>query len=112
MHKFLLDERDRQRQTVEHGKTEAKKQQKHRGQQEEKTRKEAGLNKALKVFPKSVLFKKWGESLTENDQREAEALFQKYGYNVFLSDRLPLDRPLPDTRDPRYTLLEPLQWVT
>lgn len=96
---------------------EAKKQQKHRGQ-EEKTRKEAGLNKALKgeksikVFPKSVLFKKWGESLTENDQREAEALFQKYGYNVFLSDRLPLDRPLPDTRDPRYTLLYQLQWVT
>uniref|UniRef100_A0A3Q4HPC9 Polypeptide N-acetylgalactosaminyltransferase n=1 Tax=Neolamprologus brichardi TaxID=32507 RepID=A0A3Q4HPC9_NEOBR len=36
-----------------------------------------------------------------DDQREAQSLYEKYGYNVFLSDRLPLDRPLPDTRDPR-----------
>uniref|UniRef100_A0A3P8UWV6 Polypeptide N-acetylgalactosaminyltransferase n=1 Tax=Cynoglossus semilaevis TaxID=244447 RepID=A0A3P8UWV6_CYNSE len=43
----------------------------------------------------------WGENLSEDDQREAESLFQKYGYNVFLSDQLPLDRVLPDTRDPR-----------
>uniref|UniRef100_A0A8C3PDG3 Polypeptide N-acetylgalactosaminyltransferase n=1 Tax=Chrysemys picta bellii TaxID=8478 RepID=A0A8C3PDG3_CHRPI len=27
-------------------------------------------------------------------------LFTKYGYNVYLSDRLPLDRPIPDTRYP------------
>uniref|UniRef100_A0A673NKN9 Probable polypeptide N-acetylgalactosaminyltransferase 8 n=1 Tax=Sinocyclocheilus rhinocerous TaxID=307959 RepID=A0A673NKN9_9TELE len=35
------------------------------------------------------------------DQRKAEDLFQKYGYNAFLSDQLPLDRELPDTRDHR-----------
>lgn len=55
-----------------------------------------------KLFPNSALFKEWGENLSEEEQREAEALFKKYGYNVFLSDRLPLDRPLADTREPRY----------
>ena len=58
--------------------------------------------KSNKLFPNSALFKTWGENLSEDDQREAQALFDKYGYNVFLSDRLPLDRALPDTRDPRY----------
>ncbi|XP_059190690.1 probable polypeptide N-acetylgalactosaminyltransferase 8 [Centropristis striata] len=57
--------------------------------------------KSNKLFPKSSLFKEWGENLSEDDQREAQGLFEKYGYNVFLSDRLPLDRALPDTRDPR-----------
>ncbi|XP_056138177.1 probable polypeptide N-acetylgalactosaminyltransferase 8 [Lampris incognitus] len=57
--------------------------------------------KTKKLFPKSALFKEWEENLSEDEQREAQALFEKYGYNVFLSDRLPLDRVLPDTRDPR-----------
>ncbi|XP_031160829.1 probable polypeptide N-acetylgalactosaminyltransferase 8 isoform X1 [Sander lucioperca] len=57
--------------------------------------------KSNKLFPKSPLFVTWGENLSEDDQREAQVLFDKYGYNVFLSDRLPLDRALPDTRDPR-----------
>ncbi|TDH09134.1 hypothetical protein EPR50_G00083510 [Perca flavescens] len=57
--------------------------------------------KSNKLFPKSALLTTWGENLSEDDQREAQALFDKYGYNVFLSDRLPLDRALPDTRDPR-----------
>ncbi|KAI3370824.1 hypothetical protein L3Q82_007351 [Scortum barcoo] len=57
--------------------------------------------KSNKLFPNSALFKEWGENLSEDDQREAQGLFEKYGYNVFLSDRLPLDRALPDTRDPR-----------
>ena len=57
--------------------------------------------KSKKLFPKSALFVNWGENLSEDDQREAQALYVKYGYNVFLSDRLPLDRALPDTRDPR-----------
>ncbi|GAA6233837.1 probable polypeptide N-acetylgalactosaminyltransferase 8 [Lates japonicus] len=57
--------------------------------------------KSNKLYPNSALFKEWGENLSEDDQREAQALFEKYGYNVFLSDRLPLDRVLPDTRDPR-----------
>ncbi|XP_030587847.1 probable polypeptide N-acetylgalactosaminyltransferase 8 [Archocentrus centrarchus] len=65
-------------------------------QKEAAQKKESG-----KLFPKSALFKEWGINLSEDDQREAQSLFEKYGYNVFLSDRLPLDRPLPDTRDPR-----------
>ncbi|XP_048010723.1 probable polypeptide N-acetylgalactosaminyltransferase 8 [Megalobrama amblycephala] len=56
---------------------------------------------ARKLFPNSYLFKKWTEELSEDDQRKAEDLFQKYGYNAFLSDQLPLDRELPDTRDHR-----------
>lgn len=54
--------------------------------------------KSPKLFPTSALFKEWGENLSEDEQREAQGLFEKYGYNVFLSDRLPLDRVLPDTR--------------
>ncbi|XP_068169308.1 probable polypeptide N-acetylgalactosaminyltransferase 8 [Antennarius striatus] len=54
-----------------------------------------------KLFPDSHLFREWGENLSEEDQIEAQSLFEKYGYNVFLSDRLPLDRVLPETRDPR-----------
>ncbi|KAK2810024.1 hypothetical protein Q5P01_000446 [Channa striata] len=63
--------------------------------------KEVPKEKNNKIFPKSPLFKEWGSNLSEDDQREAQALYEKYGYNVFLSDRLPIDRPLPDTRDPR-----------
>ncbi|RXN37478.1 putative polypeptide N-acetylgalactosaminyltransferase 8 [Labeo rohita] len=56
---------------------------------------------AKKLFPNSHLFKQWTVELSEDDQRKAEDLFQKYGYNAFLSDQLPLDRELPDTRDHR-----------
>jgi len=56
---------------------------------------------AKKLFPNSYLFKEWTVELSEADQRKAEDLFQKYGYNAFLSDQLPLDRELPDTRDQR-----------
>lgn len=47
----------------------------------------------------SPLFQGWGENLSDEDQVEAQALFEKYGYNVFLSDRLPLNRELPETRE-------------
>ncbi|XP_061892049.1 probable polypeptide N-acetylgalactosaminyltransferase 8 [Entelurus aequoreus] len=54
-----------------------------------------------KLYPDSFLFAKWGDGLTAMEQKQAESLFQIYGYNVFLSNRLPLDRKLPDTRDTR-----------
>ncbi|XP_042351826.1 probable polypeptide N-acetylgalactosaminyltransferase 8 [Plectropomus leopardus] len=54
-----------------------------------------------KLYPNSILFAEWGDGLSKEEQKEAEALFQIYGYNVFLSNRLPLDRKLPDTRDSR-----------
>nr|XP_057942511.1 probable polypeptide N-acetylgalactosaminyltransferase 8 [Doryrhamphus excisus] len=57
--------------------------------------------KYKKLFPQSYLFRKWGLDLSEEEQRNAQHLFEQYGYNVYLSDRLPLDRVLPDTRDPR-----------
>ena len=53
------------------------------------------------LFPESSLFKKWGQNLSHDEQHEAQAGFNKYGYNVYLSDRLPINRQLPDTRDPR-----------
>ncbi|XP_012995609.2 probable polypeptide N-acetylgalactosaminyltransferase 8 isoform X1 [Esox lucius] len=54
-----------------------------------------------KLYPNSALFRNWGDELSEEEQKEAEGLFQTYGYNVFLSDRLPLNREIPDTRPPK-----------
>lgn len=54
-----------------------------------------------KLYPYSALFKRWGDDLSEEEQKEAENLFHRYGYNTFLSDRLPLNREIPDTRPPK-----------
>ncbi|XP_051546807.1 probable polypeptide N-acetylgalactosaminyltransferase 8 [Myxocyprinus asiaticus] len=54
-----------------------------------------------KLFPNSQLFSKWTVELSKEDQRKAEDLFQKYRYNAFLSDQIPLDSDLPETRDYR-----------
>ncbi|ELK36865.1 Putative polypeptide N-acetylgalactosaminyltransferase 8 [Myotis davidii] len=51
-----------------------------------------------KLFPNSPLFKQWGEDLSEAQQKRAQDLFQKFGYNVYLSNLLPLNRSIPDTR--------------
>ncbi|XP_029952580.1 probable polypeptide N-acetylgalactosaminyltransferase 8 [Salarias fasciatus] len=69
--------------------------------EDKKASKKQREQKVAKLFPNSALFKSWGSNLSEDDQMEAETLFKNYGYNVFLSDRLPLDRALPDTRDKR-----------
>lgn len=52
-------------------------------------------------FPDSPLFQNWGKDLAEDQQIAAQELFEKYGYNVYLSDRLPLTRSLKDTRPSR-----------
>ncbi|XP_037116018.1 probable polypeptide N-acetylgalactosaminyltransferase 8 isoform X2 [Syngnathus acus] len=71
---------------------------------EDKAEKELKDKKVVrKLFPNSALFKKWGEGLSEEEQKEAEAMFTQYGYNAFLSDRLPLNREIPDTRHARCT---------
>uniref|UniRef100_A0A663EG04 Polypeptide N-acetylgalactosaminyltransferase 8 n=1 Tax=Aquila chrysaetos chrysaetos TaxID=223781 RepID=A0A663EG04_AQUCH len=52
------------------------------------------------LYPDSVLFKRWGADLREEEQTVAQNLFLSYGYNVHLGDHLPLDRPIKDTRSP------------
>ncbi|PKU45348.1 polypeptide n-acetylgalactosaminyltransferase 18 isoform x1 [Limosa lapponica baueri] len=50
------------------------------------------------AFTDSSLFAHWGQELSPENRRIALKQFQYYGYNAYLSDRLPLDRPLPDLR--------------
>nr|XP_035943823.1 polypeptide N-acetylgalactosaminyltransferase 18 isoform X2 [Halichoerus grypus] len=49
-------------------------------------------------FTDSSLFAHWGQELSPEGRHVALKQFQYYGYNAYLSDRLPLDRPLPDLR--------------
>lgn len=53
---------------------------------------------AVEPFTDSSLFAHWGQDLSPEHRRIALKQFQYYGYNAYLSDRLPLDRPLPDLR--------------
>ncbi|XP_056658062.1 polypeptide N-acetylgalactosaminyltransferase 18 isoform X6 [Monodelphis domestica] len=53
---------------------------------------------AAEAFTDSSLFAHWGQDLSPESRRIALKQFQYYGYNAYLSDRLPLDRPLPDLR--------------
>uniref|UniRef100_A0ACB8G3A6 Uncharacterized protein n=1 Tax=Sphaerodactylus townsendi TaxID=933632 RepID=A0ACB8G3A6_9SAUR len=50
------------------------------------------------AFTDSSLFAHWGQDLSPENRRVALKQFQYYGYNAYLSDRLPLDRALPDFR--------------
>ncbi|XP_078006218.1 putative polypeptide N-acetylgalactosaminyltransferase 8 [Phascolarctos cinereus] len=54
-----------------------------------------------KIFPHSALFRQWGDDLTKAQQIQAFMLFSLYGYNVYLSDHLPFNRAIPDTRSHR-----------
>ncbi|XP_036962005.1 probable polypeptide N-acetylgalactosaminyltransferase 8 [Acanthopagrus latus] len=102
MQKMMEEEREEHRKAAEQPPAKKEPEQKEKPEAAAQEQKEAPKEeKSNKLFPKSPLFKDWGENLSEEEQKEAEGLFQKYGYNVFLSDRLPLDRVLPDTRDPR-----------
>ena len=45
-------------------------------------------NKGKKLFSEAALFQNWGgENVSEDEQKEAQALFENYGYNLFLSDQ-------------------------
>ncbi|XP_059832212.1 polypeptide N-acetylgalactosaminyltransferase 18 [Hypanus sabinus] len=46
----------------------------------------------------SPLFAQWGDNLPPKTRLAAWRKFQYYGYNSYLSDQLPLDRPIPDFR--------------
>ncbi|XP_007886024.1 polypeptide N-acetylgalactosaminyltransferase 18 [Callorhinchus milii] len=46
----------------------------------------------------SSLFSHWGQDLSPEQRNIALRKFQYYGYNSYLSDQLPMDRPIPDLR--------------
>ncbi|XP_036616574.1 probable polypeptide N-acetylgalactosaminyltransferase 8 [Trichosurus vulpecula] len=68
---------------------------------ENRTQEEAEPKPQRKLFPNSLLFRRWGENLTESQQILAHDLFVQFGYNVYLSDRLPLNRSIEDIRSRR-----------
>lgn len=68
--------------------------------QETEEKKDGNIKHSL-LFPESPLFMRWGRNLSHEEQREAQDAFNEYGYNSYLSDRLPNNRSLPDTRDPK-----------
>ncbi|KAA0723770.1 Polypeptide N-acetylgalactosaminyltransferase 18 [Triplophysa tibetana] len=55
-------------------------------------------NQADRSFSDSSLFNHWGQDLGPENRRVALKMFQYYGYNGYLSDRLAMDRPIPDYR--------------
>lgn len=55
-------------------------------------------NQLDRSFSDSSLFNHWGQDLGPESRRVALKMFQYYGYNGYLSDRLSMDRPIPDYR--------------
>uniref|UniRef100_A0A8C1N7K1 Polypeptide N-acetylgalactosaminyltransferase n=1 Tax=Cyprinus carpio TaxID=7962 RepID=A0A8C1N7K1_CYPCA len=55
-------------------------------------------NQLDRSFSDSSLFNHWGQDLGPESRRAALKMFQYYGYNGYLSDRLSMDRPIPDYR--------------
>ncbi|XP_041640070.1 probable polypeptide N-acetylgalactosaminyltransferase 8 [Cheilinus undulatus] len=100
MQELLEEQKDARRKSAEGNHQPVKNQLEQKEKTETKIQAKKDM-KPKKLFPDSALFRTWGKNLTEDEQTEAQELFQKYGYNVFLSNRLPLDRALPDTRVPR-----------
>ncbi|XP_078475937.1 uncharacterized protein LOC144737117 [Lampetra planeri] len=70
-------------------------------QQEQQQEEECEGNEFV-ARPELPLFKEWGGQLPPRERRAACARFLAYGYNAYLSDRLPLDRDVPDNRPPGY----------
>ncbi|KAF5894621.1 polypeptide N-acetylgalactosaminyltransferase 18-like, partial [Clarias magur] len=55
-------------------------------------------NQEDRSFSDSSLFSHWGQDLNSESRRVALKMFQYYGYNGYLSERLPMDRVIPDYR--------------
>ncbi|XP_047666340.1 polypeptide N-acetylgalactosaminyltransferase 18 [Tachysurus fulvidraco] len=55
-------------------------------------------NQEDRSFSDSSLFSHWGQDLNSESRRVALKMFQYYGYNGYLSERLPMDRAIPDYR--------------
>ncbi|XP_029107447.1 polypeptide N-acetylgalactosaminyltransferase 18-like [Scleropages formosus] len=55
-------------------------------------------DEGINVFSDSSLFARWGQDLGPEGRLAAMKQFRYYGYNGYLSDRLALDRPIPDFR--------------
>lgn len=55
-------------------------------------------NQVDRSFADSSLFNHWGQDLGPESRRVALKMFQYYGYNGYLSDRLSMDRAIPDYR--------------
>nr|XP_032833913.1 polypeptide N-acetylgalactosaminyltransferase 18-like [Petromyzon marinus] len=70
------------------------------GAESEKTPENAPVCKGNEwvYSPETHLFKEWGKDLSARQKRKACERFLTYGYNAYLSDRLPLDRDVPDNR--------------
>ncbi|XP_062380824.1 polypeptide N-acetylgalactosaminyltransferase 18 isoform X2 [Sardina pilchardus] len=66
--------------------------------QEIPPRGDGGQVEAEQSFSDSSLFSHWGRDLSPESRRVALKMFQAHGYNSYLSDRISLDRPIPDLR--------------
>ncbi|TTD32924.1 Polypeptide N-acetylgalactosaminyltransferase 18 [Bagarius yarrelli] len=55
-------------------------------------------NQEDRSFSDSSLFRHWGQDLNSESRRVALKMFQYYGYNGYLSERLAMDRAIPDYR--------------
>lgn len=54
-----------------------------------------------KLYLRWKILQQWGKGLSKAQQEEAWDLFLEFGYNVLLSNQLPYNRSIPDTRDIR-----------
>ena len=62
---------------------------------------ETDSNNAVQVYQSTVNL----VPQTEEEKEEERRGFDRNGFNQFVSDRVPLNRAVPDTRDRRYILL-------
>ena len=62
---------------------------------------ETGSRNAVQVYQSTVNL----VPQTEEEKEEERRGFDRNGFNQFVSDRVPLNRAVPDTRDRRYEIV-------